>query len=77
MTKTIDEFDAYREEMNEKILGSDHLGIKRFFALDHQAYESGALDGNTAAIRGRPKSNAGRSGQDCASSGWTWRSWCG
>jgi hypothetical protein len=27
----MDEFDHYRAAMNEKLLGSDHLGIKRFF----------------------------------------------
>ena len=32
----MDEFDSYRAEMNEKLLGSGHLGIKRFFALDTQ-----------------------------------------
>ena len=30
--------------MNEEILESGHLGLKRFFALDHQAYEKGALE---------------------------------
>ena len=40
----MDEFDRYRAEMNEKLLGSGHLGIKRFFALDTQAYEDGALE---------------------------------
>jgi hypothetical protein len=40
----MDEFDRYRADMNEKLLGSNHLGIKRFFALDTQAYEGGALD---------------------------------
>ena len=38
--------------MNERILGSDHLGIKRFFALDHQAYEGGALDSKTKELLG-------------------------
>ena len=52
MTKGIDEFNQYRKEMNERILGSDHLGIKRFFALDHQAYESGALDSKTKELLG-------------------------
>ena len=33
----MDEFDRYRADMNEKLLGSNHLGIKRFFALDTQA----------------------------------------
>jgi len=52
VTKSIDEFNVYRKEMNERILGSDHLGIKRFFALDHQAYEGGALDSKTKELLG-------------------------
>ena len=52
MAKGIDEFDQYRSEMNERILSSDHLGIKRFFALDHQAYEGGALDSKTKELLG-------------------------
>ena len=52
MTKGIDEFNRYRSEMNERILDSDHLGIKRFFALDHQAYEGGALDSKTKELLG-------------------------
>jgi AhpD family alkylhydroperoxidase len=38
--------------MNEKLLGSNHLGIKRFFALDTQAYEDGALDKRTKELMG-------------------------
>ena len=30
----MDDFDRYRAAMNEKLLDSGHLGIKRFFALD-------------------------------------------
>ena len=52
MTKGIDEFNQYRTEMNERILSSDNLGIKRFFALDHQAYEAGALDSKTKELLG-------------------------
>ena len=48
----MDEFDLYRAEMNEKLLGSNHLGIKRFFALDTQAYEDGALDKKTKELMG-------------------------
>jgi AhpD family alkylhydroperoxidase len=48
----MDEFDRYRAEMNEKLLGSNHLGIKRFFALDTQAYEDGALDKCTKELLG-------------------------
>lgn len=52
MTKGLDEFNHYRGEINERILNSDHLGIKRFFALDHQAYEEGALDTKTKELLG-------------------------
>ena len=48
----MDEFDRYRAAMNEKLLGSNHLGIKRFFALDTQAYEDGALDMRTKELMG-------------------------
>jgi AhpD family alkylhydroperoxidase len=48
----MDEFDRYRADMNEKLLGSNHLGIKRFFALDAQAYEDGALDKRTKELLG-------------------------
>ena len=48
----MDEFDRYRAEMNEKLTGGDHLGIKRFFALDTQAYEDGALDKRTKELLG-------------------------
>jgi AhpD family alkylhydroperoxidase len=48
----MDEFDRYRTEMNERLLSSNHLGIKRFFALDTQAYEDGALDKRTKELMG-------------------------
>ena len=48
----MDEFDRYRAEMNERLLGSGHLGIKRFFALDTQAYEQGAVDKKTKELMG-------------------------
>ena len=48
----MDDFDRYRAEMNEKLLGSNHLGIKRFFALDTQAYEDGALERRTKELLG-------------------------
>lgn len=52
MSKTIDDFNRYRSEMNERLLGAGHLGIKRFFALDHQAYEAGALDAKVKELLG-------------------------
>lgn len=48
----MDDFDRYRADMNEKLLGSGHLGIKRFFALDTQAYEDGSLDKKTKELMG-------------------------
>ena len=48
----MDEFDRHRAEMNEKLLRSGHLGLKRFFALDTQAYEDGALDKKTKELMG-------------------------
>ena len=49
---SLDEFRRFREAMNQKILAADHLGIKRFFALDTQAYADGALPGKTKELLG-------------------------
>lgn len=38
-----DEFAAYRARMNERILEEDNQVIRRFFALDQQAYRAGSL----------------------------------
>jgi AhpD family alkylhydroperoxidase len=39
-----DDFNAYRTKMNEKIMDSDSLIIKRIFNLDTNAYQEGHLD---------------------------------
>ncbi len=52
MGTRIDEFTAYRERMNDRILQIDHLGIKRFFGLDSAAYRDGALDGKMKELLG-------------------------
>ncbi len=52
MSTRLDAFRAHREKMNEKILDSDHLGIKRFFNLDTAAYNDGALPGRTKELLG-------------------------
>jgi AhpD family alkylhydroperoxidase len=39
----IEEFNAYREKMNDKILGSENLVLKRLFNLDSNTYADGAL----------------------------------
>ncbi|MBN1936078.1 MAG: carboxymuconolactone decarboxylase family protein [Anaerolineae bacterium] len=48
----IEQFEAYRAQMNEKIMASDHLGIKRFFNLDTTCYQDGALDAKTKELLG-------------------------
>lgn len=52
VNQSIDEFNQHRAEMNKRILSTDHLGLKRFFALDHLAYEAGALDTRTKELLG-------------------------
>ncbi len=48
----LEDFRHYREKMNERILSSGNLGIKRFFALDSRAYEKGVLDAKTKEMLG-------------------------
>lgn len=47
-----DEFQAFRGELNEKILASGTTTTKRFFNLDTKAYEAGALDTKTKELLG-------------------------
>ncbi len=46
------EFREFREKMNTRILESNNLEIKRFFALDTRAYEDGALPVKTKELLG-------------------------
>jgi ribonuclease HI len=43
MGEKIDKFNQFRSAINEKLLGANNLGIKRFFNLDTQAYADGVL----------------------------------
>jgi AhpD family alkylhydroperoxidase len=52
MGERLEEFRAFRERMNARILESDNLEIKRFFALDTRAYEAGALPEKTKELMG-------------------------
>lgn len=52
MGERLEEFRKFREKMNARILASDHLEIKRFFALDTRAYEAGALPVKTKELLG-------------------------
>jgi AhpD family alkylhydroperoxidase len=48
----MEEFEAYRSRMNERIAEIDHLGIKRFFNLDTNAYKDGALSAKEKELLG-------------------------
>lgn len=51
-TNSLDKFRENRELMNKKIMDLDHLGIKRFFNLDHNTYQDGALPAQTKEMLG-------------------------
>ena len=48
----IGEFAAFRQRMNERILAEPNQVVRRFFALDTQAYQAGALDVKTKELLG-------------------------
>jgi AhpD family alkylhydroperoxidase len=49
---TFAEFNAFRSRMNDIILNAGNLTINRFFRLDGQAYEAGALGVKTKEMLG-------------------------
>jgi AhpD family alkylhydroperoxidase len=52
MADELQDLQKYREGLNAEILECGHLGLKRFFAIDHQTYEPGALDAKTKELLG-------------------------
>jgi len=48
----LEEFEAFRREMNEKILAEGNLDTKRFWNLDSHVYENGKLDSQTKEMMG-------------------------
>lgn len=52
MPNQVEEFNAYRAKMNEKILAQDNLVLKRLFNLDTNTYEEGALSTQTKEMLG-------------------------
>ena len=48
----IAQFTAFRQRMNERILAEPNQVVRRFFALDTQAYQAGALDVKTKELLG-------------------------
>lgn len=78
MSNRLDDFQAYRSRMNERIFELDHLGIKRFFNLDSAAYREGALDPKTKELLGLVASTVLRCNDcidyhlvQCIEAGWT------
>lgn len=52
MPNQVEEFNAYRVKMNEKILAQDNLVLKRLFNLDTNTYDEGALSTQTKEMLG-------------------------
>ena len=52
MPDSLPDFNAFRSRMNERIFGADNLVINRFFRLDGQTYEDGALGRRTKEMLG-------------------------
>jgi AhpD family alkylhydroperoxidase len=46
------EFTQFRQRMNDRILAEPNQVVRRFFALDTQAYQAGALDVKTKELLG-------------------------
>jgi AhpD family alkylhydroperoxidase len=53
MGKLLDEFNSYREKMNERLLSADNNKIlKRIYSIDTLSYEPGALNAETKEMLG-------------------------
>ncbi|MGZ4049614.1 MAG: carboxymuconolactone decarboxylase family protein [Bacteroidia bacterium] len=52
MSTLVNEFNEYREKMNEIILSKNNLVMKRLWNLDTNTYEEGALDKKTKEMLG-------------------------
>ncbi len=52
MTNQVEEFNAYRVKMNDKILAQDNLVLKRLFNLDTNTYDEGSLSTQTKEMLG-------------------------
>jgi AhpD family alkylhydroperoxidase len=52
MGQKADEFNEYRQRMNDRILSADSKVVKRIFNVDTNAYLPGALDVKTKEMMG-------------------------
>jgi AhpD family alkylhydroperoxidase len=66
MGKRVDEFNAFRTRMNDRILAEDNRVIKRVFSVDSLTYTEGALSKKTMDLLGLPTSMVLRC-DDCVS----------
>ena len=48
----VQDFNAYRAKMNDKLLAEDNKVLKRFFNLDTNTYQDGALSAKTKELLG-------------------------
>jgi AhpD family alkylhydroperoxidase len=47
-----EQFNTYRTKMNDRIMAQSHKVTNRFFSLDNQTYQDGALDAKTKEMLG-------------------------
>lgn len=52
MADLVNEFNDYRQKMNDKLMADNNKVIKRIFNLDTNAYMEGALDVKTKELLG-------------------------
>jgi AhpD family alkylhydroperoxidase len=52
MSEMIDGFRDYRSKMNERLMATDNLVLKRIFNIDTNAYMDGALNARTKEMLG-------------------------
>lgn len=52
MSEMIDNFRDYRSKMNERLMATDNLVLKRIFNIDTNAYMDGALNARTKEMLG-------------------------
>ncbi|MCZ6766725.1 MAG: carboxymuconolactone decarboxylase family protein [bacterium] len=52
MSNSVEQFNEFRQKMNDRILEEGNLVIKRFFNLDTNAYREGALSSQAKDMMG-------------------------
>ncbi|MBK7855153.1 MAG: carboxymuconolactone decarboxylase family protein [Bacteroidetes bacterium] len=52
MSNIVEDFNAYRSKMNQRILSQENLVMKRLYNLDTNTYANGALNSKTKEMLG-------------------------